>query len=42
MPEDEITNMSWSLEPTNAPASRPVFFVRVCPITPLPPRPFTG
>ncbi len=42
IPEDEMTNMSWSLVPTNAPESSPVFFVSVCPMTPLPPRPFTG
>ena len=41
IPADEITNMSWSFDPMNAPASRPVFFVSWWPITPLPPRPFT-
>src|SRR5581483_5540416 len=42
MPDDEMTNMSWSLDPMKAPASSPVLRVSVWPITPLPPRPFVG
>ena len=42
LPAEEIVNRSWSFDPTNAPASSPVFRVSWWPITPLPPRPLTG
>jgi hypothetical protein len=42
VPLEEIANRSCYLDPTNAPASSPVFFVIWWPITPFPPRPFTG
>src|SRR5581483_6505795 len=42
IPDEEMTNMSWSFDPMKAPASSPVLRVSACPITPLPPRPFVG
>jgi hypothetical protein len=42
IPEDEITNMSWSFDPTNAPDSPPVRFVSLCTATPFVGRPFRG